>query len=256
MTTLLTVAGTDPSSAAGIQVDLQVFRDYGFHGASVITAVVWQNTVAVRGFRALSADELLAQLDAVLDDLDVSFVKVGMVPTAEQVRALVDRIGERTVVWDPVLASGSGETALMGPDAPEAIARALPSISILTPNVPEAERLTGREIHTRAHVHEAARELVERGATAVLLKTGHLGDEGALRDVFASREGVVDLTPLPRLDADVRGTGCQLSSAILCELARGASSRDACESARAYLHEMLRTRRRTVGKGRDVVVRD
>jgi hydroxymethylpyrimidine/phosphomethylpyrimidine kinase len=253
--TLLTIAGTDPSSAAGIQVDLQVFRDYGFHGASVITAVVWQNTIGVRGFRALEADDVIAQLDAVLDDLEVTVVKVGMVPTARQVDAIVERIDQLAVVWDPVLRSGSGEAALVDPDAIDAIRRALPDVTVLTPNVPEAARLSGIEIETRADAHRAAGELLNRGPDAVLLKTGHLDEgEDTFRDVFASADGIIDLEPLSAIDADVRGTGCQLSSAIAAEMARGAAAREACEHARRYLHEMLRTRRRSVGKGRDIVV--
>jgi hydroxymethylpyrimidine/phosphomethylpyrimidine kinase len=266
MPSLLTIAGTDPSSGAGIPVDLQVFRDFGHHGLSVVTAVVSQNTSGVRNFEAVDAPHVRDQLDAVFDDLPVAAVKIGMLPTAEVVETVADVLRERApdtpTVFDPVLVSGSGDSPLRHSGTEEAMRDSLvPRVDWLTPNVPEAEVLSATEIASRDDATRVAAQLRALGPRSVLLKVGHLSarrDDTTISDLLATDEGVVDLEPLDAIDADVRGTGCQLSSALASSLvdAPDASPPDVAERARRYLNELLHESRRDVGEGRPVIVRD
>ncbi len=270
---LLTIAGTDPSGGAGIQVDLQVFRDFGFHGLSAITAVVWQNTVGVRGFETIEPVHVCDQIDAVVDDIPVAGIKIGMLARAETVemvgRWLARRSFEAPVVLDPVLTSGSSGSSLHRPGMVEQVrSRLVPEVDCLTPNVPEAEALLEAdvEIGDEGTMLEAAERLCEQGAGAVLLKGGHFAagdggggaeeDEATIRDVLAVGDGEAQwLEPLERVEADVRGTGCQLSSAVCAELSRGRSMREAVERSRRYLNRKLRCDAERIGRGRPVVVR-
>lgn len=258
---LLTIAGTDPSGAAGIQADLQVFRDFGFHGASVITSVLAQNTTGVTDLRALEPDLVRAQLRSVLDDLDVAGVKVGLVSTCPAFHVVAGALDELApeipVVWDPVLASGDGARHLTEPDFKRCFSvAALTRISVFTPNIPEAATWLGRPIRTIEDAESVAGALAKAGPRAVLLKVGHLtAEEEHLRDIWADAHGVRRCEPLPRLDADVRGTGCQLSSALCALLADGLEPLAAAERAREYLNDLLRSRSRRIGRGRPVVVR-
>jgi len=260
---LLTIAGTDPSGGAGIQVDLQVFRDYGFHGGSAVTAVVWQNTVGVRGFEPVCAIHVRDQIDAIVDDVGIAGIKIGMLADpsiAESVGEwLHDGLPGVPVVFDPVLTSGQGTASLHRPGMVETVREAVvPEVDWLTPNVPEAESLLEVEIEHPDQMLEAAASLREAGPGDVVLKAGHFegDDERGIRDAWAGQAGAEWLAPLERVEDDVRGTGCQLSSALVGELAGGASGREAAESARRYLNRMLHRRARRIGRGRRVVVRD
>ena len=256
---LLTIAGTDPSGGAGIQVDLQVFRDWGFHGLSVVTAVVCQNTQGVRGFQAVDPEVVDGQLGAILDDVDPAAIKIGMLPTPAVVEVVADALAslQCPVVFDPVMASGSGEQALNQAGTVEAMSNELIAhVDLLTPNVPEARALCGRDIDGRPDLERAARALVDLGAPAVLLKAGHLDEEtNTVADFLATCDQARWLAPLERVDADVRGTGCQLSSALAANLAGGLSLFEAVEASRRYLNKVLRTCPQTIGRGRPVVVR-
>mgnify|MGYP000029377793 CR=1 FL=1 len=268
MANVLTIAGTDPSGAAGIQVDLQVFRDLGHHGLSAITAVLWQNSVSVDGWRVLSAQELASQIDVLSRDIAAAAIKIGVLPSAEQVE-VVARFVERAgvpVVLDPVLASGDGSTSLVEPGATEAMRELLMEhVTVLTPNLPELALLCGESVDEQELLAEAAgrgRELL--GVANLLLKAGHLPESSRPRpaaeiaDAFASAshpDGKL-CQPLPRLAVkNVRGTGCQLSSAIAAGLADGLDAYAACERARKYLWDLLRRRARFIGKGRAVITR-
>lgn len=263
MSCLLTIAGTDPSGGAGIQVDLQVFRDRGFHGLSVVTAVVAQNTVGVRGFEVVDAECVGAQLEAVFEDIPVAGIKIGMLGSAETVEVVVDVLEERAervpVVVDPVLASGSGTSALYRSGLVEAMREQLvPEVDCLTPNIPEAKALLDDEIDDEQEMLEAAEALCELGPGSVLLKGGHLSahrDEETIRDVFADGDEAAWLSEMERIDDDVRGTGCQLSSALCAELAGRKSPREAAQEARTYLNRVIRENRHNIGGGRPVVVR-
>ncbi len=266
-TNVLTIAGSDPSGAAGVQVDLQVFRDFGAHGWSALTSVIAQNTGGVRRVWPVSRDQLRAQLDAVFDDVTPDAIKVGALPTRELVEVVAAVLRERAdgapVVVDPVLASGDGAMALATAGVAEVIASELaPWVALLTPNLPELSRLTGstHPIRTVDELVDAARQgreaLGMRGA--LLLKAGHLPGErgGSIQDALANDDGCAATEPLPSIGEDVRGTGCQLSSAIAARLARGGKSmREDVEAARRYLNAHLRGHRARLGAGRPLISR-
>lgn len=255
---LLTIAGTDPSGGAGIQVDLQVFRDWGFHGLSAITAIVAQNTAGVRRFEGLSASLVEDQLGAILEDVEPVGVKIGMVSRAEVVDVVAEAVEglDCPVVFDPVMASGSAHSLKLPGTVVAMRERLIPQVDVLTPNLDEAGALLDTEITDRAQFEEAAAQLVELGCGAVLLKAGHLPrTTRAIADVLATADGVRVLSELESVEADVRGTGCQLSSALVAALAGGQPVVDAAEDARRYLNKLLHTRSRSIGRGRPVIVR-
>ncbi|MBA2661737.1 MAG: bifunctional hydroxymethylpyrimidine kinase/phosphomethylpyrimidine kinase [Bradymonadaceae bacterium] len=258
---LLTIAGTDPSGGAGIQADLQVFRDFGYHGLSAITAVVWQNTCGVGGFEAMSGEVLGEQLRALAEDVAIEGVKLGMLPavtTVEAVCAFLANCAHVPVVLDPVMASGDGGHLLSANEAVLSAAGLLhPFVAVLTPNVPEAERLLGRTIQTHDAMLEAAASLRQFGAKAVLLKGGHLVGQAdfVLTDAWADADGARLLEALLPIEQDVRGTGCQLASAILAGLVDGLAPMEAALGARRYLNDLLHRRRANIGRGRPVIVR-
>jgi hydroxymethylpyrimidine/phosphomethylpyrimidine kinase len=255
---VLTIAGTDPSGAAGIQVDLQVFRDFGHHGLSCITAVITQNTSGVQDWVAVEPRLVASQLDSIFNDIRVDAVKIGMVPTAASAEAIAEALRGRRlpIVVDPVLASGSGKTALVREGTTEALMRhVFPLATLVTPNFLEARVLTSHAAAEDVDLDTIARELHDTTGVAILTKAGHAPGTGALVDVLVSSEGIQQLAPHPRIDADVRGTGCQLSSAIASELATGTELVAAIEAARAYLASHLQERRARIGKGRPVILR-
>jgi hydroxymethylpyrimidine/phosphomethylpyrimidine kinase len=249
---VLCVAGTDPSSAAGLTSDVQVVRDYGMHPAVVVTAVVAQNTGGVRALHRVPVEIIAAQLDAAWDDFDIRAVKVGLVADDATATLVGGRLGALSV-WDPVLRSGDGATALCEADT-DVLRSAMLHSTVVTPNVLEASALTGTSIETRAQAKEAASTLAACGI-AVLLKTGHLPPQPQMRDIWATASTTaIDLEPLATLPGDVRGTGCHLATALACELATGAAPLDAAEGARRYLHERLRCDASALGRGRRLIV--
>ena len=264
---VLTIAGTDPSGGAGINVDLQVCRDFGCHGVSAITAVVWQNTQGVDGWRALEPGELKAQLDAVIDDFDIDAVKIGMIPTGGLVdvvrRTLRDFDEAPPVVLDPVMASGDGTRSMMESTGRRSLDDLCGVVDLVTPNGPEARTLIGDgaesdESGDNNEPERCVRRLVERGWSRVLLKGGHLsqlGSAGEVVDWYGDADGVTALPGLESVDADIRGTGCQLSTAIACGRAHRQTWRRAIADGRRYLNAMLVNSARSIGRGRPVVVR-
>lgn len=255
---VLTIAGTDPSGGAGINVDLQVFRDRGCHGTSAITAVVWQNTQGIDGWRAMPPRAVEAQLASVGDDISLDAVKIGMLPDGDVIREVGDFIesvdGAVPVVLDPVMAGGTGDRALMVAGGRRQLGQLSDRVDLITPNAPEARAMipgADGEMPPQTLVEQ----LAERNWRRVLLKGGHFDCGAEVVDWYGTADGVVELEGLQAVDADVRGTGCQLSSAIAAELAHGTDYREAVGVARRYLNEMLRTRARRIGAGRPVVVR-
>lgn len=252
---VLTIAGTDPTGAAGITADLGVFSDFGCNAASVITSVVWQNSMGVRGLRALEPDEVIAQLDAVLEDLELSAIKIGMLGSAEIADAVAKRLSGLglPIVLDPVMASGDGAHAMWlsgGSSSPWA--SILEVSTLITPNVPEFLILTGKESLSPQTVHEELMAAVSDLGTDILLKAGHLPDDKDTITDFLGLRGhpeTISLMPLPRIPDDVRGTGCALSSAIAASLVSNQDPLRAVEHAREYLSLRLQARY-WPGKGR------
>lgn len=236
----MTIAGSDPSGGAGIQADLKTFSALGAYGCACITSLTSQNTLGVRGVHGIGADVVASQVESVIDDLPVDATKIGMLGTAEIVRALARLIEDRrsefgTVILDPVMVATSGDP-LLSDDADEALREELvPLADVITPNLPEAARLLGHPedvADTLARVREQATELLGLGPRAVLLKGGHLDDAQAV-DVLAINptwspgHGGFDGKPVlaefaaPRVTTrNTHGTGCTLSSAIAAYAAR------------------------------------
>ncbi|HEY8514343.1 MAG TPA: bifunctional hydroxymethylpyrimidine kinase/phosphomethylpyrimidine kinase [Candidatus Binatia bacterium] len=244
----LTVAGSDPSGGAGIQADLKTFAAFRVYGAAVLTCVTAQNTLGVRATGELPADLVAAQLDAVLEDLDVGAVKTGMLGRAEIVEVVAERLARlrAPLVVDPVMVATSGDALLDAAGATALRERLLPLARLVTPNLDEAAALVGRPVHDVAAMRDAARAIQALGPRAVLVKGGHLTDVAC--DVLLDGDALHELTA-PRVDVPrLHGTGCTLSAAIAALLARGASLLDAVRTAKAWLHEAI-ARAPAVGHG-------
>jgi len=231
----LSIAGADPTGAAGIHADLRTFAALGVHGLGAITAVTAQNSRRVIATAAVRSAQLHDQLRAVSEDFDIAAIKIGMLASAQNIRTVTDFLRDqkaRNVVLDPVLVSSSG-TALLPVTAQRALIRLFPHVDVVTPNRPEAAALLGRTMPAR----QAARALLDLGARAVLLKGGHA--RGAIVDYFADSDGVREIHHV-RLPFAARGTGCVLSSAIAAHLALGLKMADAIDAAEAFLQRALR----------------
>jgi hydroxymethylpyrimidine/phosphomethylpyrimidine kinase len=242
MRTALTIAGSDSGGGAGIQADLKTFAAHGVFGTSAITAVTAQNTLGVIAWQAIPADLVTAQIEAVAADFDLRAVKVGMLATAAIVEAVAATIVELDlpdVVVDPVMVATGGDR-LLEEDAIEAIKRELmPHTRVLTPNVPEAEALSGMGIASVDDMRSAARRILAGGPRVVLVKGGHLpGPESV--DVVVTAHDSFELRR-PRVETDsTHGTGCTLSSAIAANLALGLELRPALDRAREYVDGAIR----------------
>jgi len=237
----LTIAGSDSGGGAGIQADLRTFAAHGLHGASAITAVTAQNTVAVADYVALEPRMVVAQIDAVASDMPVAAVKTGMLATGPIVGAVAEAVARWRLphlVVDPVMVAKSGDR-LLDPAAEAAYReRLFPLAEVVTPNLAEAEALLRRPVRTLEAMAQAARDLHALGPRAVLVKGGHL--EGDPVDVFFDGRRLEELRA-PRIDTrHTHGTGCTLSAAIAARLALGDDTLSAARGAKAYLTEAIR----------------
>ncbi|MDP6039959.1 MAG: bifunctional hydroxymethylpyrimidine kinase/phosphomethylpyrimidine kinase [Candidatus Latescibacteria bacterium] len=243
MKQVLTIAGSDSGGGAGIQADLKAFHANGVFGMSVITSVTAQNTCEVRAAFDLPEEIIRAQISAVFDDFDVAAVKTGMLSSQVIVDVVVDELKIRkppSLVVDPVMVSTSG-FKLLNEDAIQSVKGNLLSLSTLvTPNRHEAELLAGMEIRTREDAGVAAKQIAELGASAVLVKGGHLDDESAAVDVLWDGEKEAVFESLRFDTKNTHGTGCTYSSAIAAHLAKGCSLEDAVGHAKHYITEAIR----------------
>lgn len=240
---VLTIAGSDSGGGAGIQADLKTFAALGCHGMTAITALTAQDTHGVAALHPVPADVVKAQIRAVVEDIGVDAVKLGMLHTREIVEVVawaIDRYDLPHVVLDPVLAASSGD-ALAGPNLVEAMVRELfPRVALVTPNLDEAARFIGGAVMGVDALDGAADALLALGARAVLLKGGHLvGDE--LVDVLAvagddGGDGRHRRYAAPRIASrNLHGTGCTLASAIAAHLALGRALPEAVERGRDFV---------------------
>ena len=239
---LLTIAGSDSGGGAGVQADLKTFAALGCFGMTAITALTAQNTTGVRAIHAVPLAMLAAQIDAVVEDIGVDAVKIGMLhsaPTIQTVAAALDRHQLRRVVLDPVMVATSG-AALIDPSAIAALVRLMfPLALLVTPNLDEAALLVGRPLHTEADMADAARQLLAMGARAVLLKGGHLAGN-TVADLLLQAGAPPLWLRAPRIDTpNTHGTGCTLSSAIAARLALGDDLAQAVQKARDFVREAL-----------------
>lgn len=245
----LTIAGSDPSGGAGIQADLKTFHQLGVYGEAAVTLITVQNTLGVQRVEILAADLIEAQISAVLSDIPPHAAKTGALGNAEVVRAISRMAATFTfpLVVDPVMVSKAG-SPLLSPDAVSAILTdLLPRAYLLTPNLPEAEALTGLPTGTREQVRDAARWLADRGAQAVLIKGGHSTGKTSV-DVLFHGNTFLEF-PADRIaTSHTHGTGCTFSAAITGLLASGLPLSLAVDRAKAFITEAIRTNP-SLGKG-------
>lgn len=249
----LTVAGSDSGGGAGIQADLKTFSALGVYGASVITAVTAQNTLAVTAVHAIPEEIIAAQLDAVFDDLKVAAVKIGMLGGPEVIATVAQGLKGCgvPVVLDPVMVAKSGDPLL--PDSAIIALRRdlLPLADLLTPNLPEAARLLEAPVAaTPEEMEVQGRRLLALGPKAVLMKGGHAAGPSCIDLLVQSDEETLRLEAPRRATRNTHGTGCTLSSAIAAGLARGDGLAPAVRAAHGYLQGAIAAADRlTVGSG-------
>jgi hydroxymethylpyrimidine kinase/phosphomethylpyrimidine kinase len=242
----LTVAGSDSGGNAGVQADLRTFHHYGVHGCTVFTALTAQNPFGVSAVHQVPADFVVAQLDAVMGVYSVAAVKTGMLwdPHAiETIAAKLSAFPGIPKVVDPVMVATSG-AHLIEAEAVHALKRnLLPMATVMTPNIPEAEELSGIGIRNRHDVREAAKRLNGEYGCAVLVKGGHAacGDVTAEDTLFDGTEFSAFSMPWIDNPVSTHGTGCSLASAIAAALALGKDLRTAVGSAKAYVHHAVAT---------------
>lgn len=232
----LTIAGSDTCGGAGIQADLKTFSALGTYGMSVITAVTVQNTQGVFGCQDIDPEIVKGQMDAIFTDIEVAAVKIGMVSRIETICAIAEKLEQyhpQNVVIDPVMISKSGFD-LMQPDAKETLIKTLlPYAFVVTPNLPEAQAITGDKIENLEEMEQAARKIYAMGPKNVLIKGGHL-EHDATDLLFDGQK--VTLFHSDRIETkNTHGTGCTLSSAIAANLAKGMSVEEAVRQAKAYI---------------------
>jgi hydroxymethylpyrimidine/phosphomethylpyrimidine kinase len=239
---VLSIAGSDSGGGAGIQADLKTFAALGCFGMTAITALTAQNTLGVRSIHAVPLQILADQIDAVVEDIGVDATKIGMLHSAQTVRTVasaLQRHGLKRVVLDPVMIATSG-AVLIDREAVDVLVKELfPLADVVTPNLDEAALLVDHPLESEADMEAAARQLIERGARAVLLKGGHLAGD-TVSDLLLTRTAAPLWMRAPRIrSANTHGTGCTLSSAIASHLALGADLPAAVERAREFVRGAL-----------------
>jgi len=237
----MTVAGSDSGGGAGIQADLRTFFALGVYGTSAVTAITAQDTQGVRAAQALPPDLVVAQMEAVLDDIGTDAVKTGMLANADIVTAVAEilrRRGIENLVVDPVMYSKSGYP-LLDEQGRQAVLRCLfPLATVVTPNLAEAAALTGLTILTPEDMREAARRLLDRGPRVVVVKGGHL--PGQAIDIFHDGQTFREFRAARIQTRATHGTGCTFAAAISAGLARGRSPMRAVEEAKRYVTACIR----------------
>ena len=238
----LAIAGGDSGGNAGIQADLRTFHAYGLHGCTVFTALTAQNPFSVNAIHPVPPDFIAAQLDAVLDVYGIAALKTGMLPDVASVEAVVAKLRpfpKIAKVADPVMVATSG-ARLVCEDAVEALKKLLlPLADIITPNIPEAEILSGLQIKTAVDAREAAHRLNCEYGCAVLVKGGHATGVVAEDVLFDGEEFSSLAMPWIERPISTHGTGCALAAAITAGLALGCSLKDAVFDAKRYVHNAI-----------------
>lgn len=236
MKTALTIAGSDCSGGAGIQADLKTFSAHGVFGMSVIVSVVAENTSRVISVEDVSPEMIKAQIDAVFEDIEVNAVKVGMLSSEICMKAVAEKLHQYTpkyTVIDPVMIAKGGH-ALMKPESLETLkTEIIPLAYLLTPNIPEAETITGMTIKTYEDTQKVAKIIHSLGAKNVMIKGGHLSGDAV--DLLYDGKDFYTFTT-ERIDTkNTHGTGCTFSSAITANLANGLTLNNSIEKAKQYI---------------------
>jgi hydroxymethylpyrimidine/phosphomethylpyrimidine kinase len=239
---LLTIAGSDSGGGAGIQADLKTFNALGCYGMSAITALTAQNTTGVRAIHAIPPQMLRDQIDAVIEDIGVDAVKIGMLHAPEIVQVVADAIDRhqlRQVILDPVMIATSGAVLIENEAVKALVQQLFPRVQLITPNLDEAGFLVGYTLKNEADMESAADQLLGVGARAVLIQGGHLSGD-TVADLFVNSQGQKWWLRAPRIHSpNTHGTGCTLSSAIAAHLALGDPIEQAIEKSHAYIRQAL-----------------
>ena len=240
MNTALTIAGSDSSGGAGIQADLKTMTMNGVFGMSAITALTAQNTTGVTGIMEVTPEFLEQQLDAVFTDIYPDAVKTGMVSSADLIKVIAGKLKQyqaKNIVVDPVMVATSG-AKLISDDAIDTLKEyLLPLATVITPNIPEAEVLSGSTITSEEDMVAAAKVIYERFGCAVLCKGGHQVNDA--NDLLYNANGPVWFAGKRINNPNTHGTGCTLSSAIASNLAKGETLEDAVKNAKDYISGAL-----------------
>lgn len=244
----LTIAGLDPSGGAGIIADIKTFSAFGCFAAAAVTSITFQNTTGVFGAQHVSGESVRRQVEPINEDYKIAALKTGMLPTREVIEEtvrLVEEMPKPFVVVDPVVRSTSGFDLIDGAALKSLIEVLFPLADLITPNRPEAERITGISISTEDDLHAAAAKMHALGAESVLIKGGHPGGDArttgrAIDYLFTA--GDVRAFESDRIDTDAtHGTGCTLAAAIAANLALGNSLHESIAIAKKFVTEAIRT---------------
>ncbi|MGG0643955.1 bifunctional hydroxymethylpyrimidine kinase/phosphomethylpyrimidine kinase [Sporosarcina gallistercoris] len=235
----LTIAGSDSGGGAGIQADLKTFQELGVFGTSVLTAITAQNTLGVHAVQSVDVKMVTAQLQAVLDDLPVKAIKTGMLFSSEIIEAVANELTAYSavpLVIDPVMIAKGGAALLQNEAVIALRSHLLPAATLITPNIPEAEVLTGQPILSERDMTHAATVLLSMGASAVLLKGGHRQDVPYAEDLFMTASGEHFLMRSKRIATQhTHGTGCTFAAAVTAELAKGHSLEESVVTAKNFI---------------------
>ncbi len=238
---VMTIAGSDSGAGAGVQADLKTFAAFGVYGTSVITAITAQNTQRVTQIMELPPALVAAQMDAVIQDIGTFALKTGMLANAEIIAVVADKIREHrlpNLVVDPVMVAKGGDLLLRKDAIATMRSRLIPLATLVTPNLPEAEELTGIPGTRTQNIKDAARCLMDLGAKNVVIKGGH--GKGPAKDIFYDGKKFRELTT-PRIStSNTHGTGCTYSAAIAANLAKGEKLEKAVVEAKHFITQAIR----------------
>lgn len=249
----LTIAGSDSGAGAGIQADLKTFAAHGVYGTSAITAITAQNTLGVTAVLAVNPQLVGAQIDAIIADIGAHAVKTGMLANTAIIDMVAKKLHEHrlmNIVVDPVMVATSGDLLIEKSAVATLRSKLIPLASVVTPNIPEAEVLTGMKLRSAEEIKEAAKRIVKMGAKTVLIKGGHL--KGSAMDLFYDGKKFTALNAPRIVTKNTHGTGCTLSAAIAANLAKGQNIVAAVTNAKRYITDALRHSYR-IGSGHSPV---
>lgn len=243
-TSILTIAGSDSGGGAGIQADIKSISANGGYAASVITATTAQNTQGVTDIHAIPVPHIVMQMKAVFDDISFSAVKIGMLHSAEVIKTVQNTLELykiKTIILDPVMVATSGDK-LLNDDAVQSLKEFLPKVTLITPNIPEAQLLIGHDIDLE-NLESSAKELAQFYKTSVLLKGGHLKLSDTMTDILYNYESqkVTVIKNKYVVTKNTHGTGCSLSSAVATFIGLGFSLEAACIKGCEYLNKAIET---------------
>ena len=237
----LTIAGSDSGAGAGIQADLKTFAALGVYGTSVITAITAQNTKGVTQILELAPDLVAAQIDAVIEDIGAHAVKTGMLANSAIIEVVAEKIrqhGLQNLVVDPVMVAKGGDLLLRQEAIETLRSRLIPLATIVTPNLPETEQLTGIPGSRLQDIKESARRIINMGAKSVVIKGGHR--KGPATDIFYDGKKFHELKTARVNTPHTHGTGCTFSAAIAANLAKGEKLETAVVEAKRYITHAIR----------------